>query len=246
MNDFKKQRYSEKFTVKTYEVDFLRRITPFAILGYMQEVATNHAFTLGLGYEESYKNNFIWVLRSAKFEFKSIPLLKDKIEVYTWPVGVSGLKAMRRFEFRMDDKVIGSGYNYWLMIDIIKNKPVIADYFNLKMKDIPIYKNDSFKLRKIICPKETLFSYDKIIMNSDIDWNRHVNNVKYADIIFNAIPINIIENYNIISFHIDYIKECRLNDLIHVLYITKDNQLYVKGIRENDIVFQAVMDLNTR
>jgi len=246
MNQQKLQKYSEYFIVKTYDVDFLQRTSPSTILGYMQEVATNHAYSLGLGYEKSYEHNFIWILRSAKYEFRSIPRVNDSLEVFTWPVGVSGLKALRRFEFRAGGKSIGSGYHYWIMLDILKNKPVISDYFLDVIKDIPVYDSDIFKLKRITLPKEMTSCFNKIVMNRDIDQNRHVNNVKYGEIIFNAIPQQLIETHDIISFQIDYLKESKLKEQLEISTHYEQNTLFVLGKIKQVKVFQAELILKQR
>lgn len=236
MSEFK---HKEKFPITTYHADQKRTVTPSAVLGFMQEVATNHAKLLGLGYRDSMKNGFIWVLRSTKYEFDKTPVLNDVLEIHTWPAGIEGLRELRRFDFYLDDVKIGQGYNYWLMMDISTMKPKMYPYFIEKTKELPITKDDYFRLPKIAIVKDLHFSHDKEVQNSDLDWNNHVNNVRYAEMVFNAIPIEWVLDKSIVNFQIDYLKECKIHDKISVFYNLENHNLYVEGKVDNQTMFRS-------
>ena len=237
-------KYKEKFKIRTYDAGFNRLASPVSILGFLEEVATNHAQEIGLGYHESHNEGYFWVLRSSKFDLKRLPKLNEEIEVYTWPAGLKGLKALRRFSLHANGEFLGSGYHYWLMMDIERKKPIIANNFTETMKEMPIKEEDSFKLNKIQTPEDMLFSYEKIIMPRDIDWNMHVNNVRYSDIVFNAIPIEVLQKHNILSFHIDYLKECKLNDCLDVFYKKEGNFVFVEGKKNSFVMFKTLLVLS--
>lgn len=238
-----KNKHINKFKVTTYNIDFKRRITPSTILSYMEETATNHANTLGFSYEESLSDNFFWVLRSAKYIFKKIPLINDHIEVETRLAGFQGLKTLREFKFIIDNEVIGYGYNHWLMMDKLTRKPFINQRFFNKSNLIIDKTEKVFKLNRIRFNEDMKLAYKKEIMNNDIDMNYHVNNVKYAEIIFNSIPTNLLEEKSIVSLHIDYLKECKLKDIIDVYYKIDNNTVLVEGRINNQEIFKSIVEL---
>ena len=43
--------WKEYFEVKSYSVDFQQQLKPSALMQFFQEVATNHAASLGAGYD---------------------------------------------------------------------------------------------------------------------------------------------------------------------------------------------------
>jgi len=236
------QKYMETFKIKTYDTDFQRRATSTALLGFMQEVATNHAQSLGLGYHDSFDHGFIWILRASKYELKRIPMLEEQIEVYTWPAGLSGLKALRRFEFRVDGELIGQGYNHWLMLDISKNKPVVSDYFMERMEILNISKEEAFRLPRISPLIDKVQEHTQIIDHSLLDWNMHVNNVRYADIITRALPFEFVQQNDILSFHIEYLKECKLRDEIAIASEKTDNVYFLEGTKEDETMFRVSLE----
>lgn len=235
-----------KFKVTTFDIDFCRRATPKSILGYMEETATEHAIDLGFSYEESHKSGFFWILRSAKYEFKKLPMINDEIQVKTYFAGFSGLKTLRKFEFKLNNEIIGYGYNHWLMISDVEKKPYIDLGFTKKVNSIYPNGVNPFKLNRIRFNEEMIFSYQKKIMPNDIDMNYHVNNVKYAEFIFNAIPINILEQYDLISLHIDYLIECKLNDLVDIYYKIVDDKILVEGKKENLVMFKSLIEIKKK
>ncbi len=233
-------KHIENFKVKTYHADYRRRISPNSVLGYMEEVATNHARKLGYSYQASKEKGFFWILRSSKYEFKRVPMLDEIVTVSTWPAGIHGLKALRRFEFKVDQEIVGKGYHYWLMATLDKMKPFVHKGFADKMLELPITDEDFFRLNKVRIPEEMLYSYDRIIMANDLDWNNHVNNVKYASIVFNAIPKEILDKSDILSFHIDYLKECRHNDVLKIYYKVVEDEIYVEGRIDKTSMFKSL------
>lgn len=236
-------KFQDKFKVKTYDSCFTRKISPKGILGYMEEVATSHAEKLGVGYDESYKNGYIWILRSAKYVFSQLPKLDDVVVVTTWPSGMDGVKALRRFSFKIENKVIGEGFNYWLMYDINRKRPIYSPYFKEVMENIEILNEDYFTLKKISTQSDMHLAYQKVILNSDLDWNNHVNNVNYADIIFNAIPYEVIKRYDIISMQIDYLQECRKDEMIQVFIKEELGNYFVEGRYENIVKFRSYIEI---
>ncbi|MBN2540612.1 MAG: hypothetical protein JXB08_03700 [Bacilli bacterium] len=239
-------KYKETFTIKTYEADFLQRAKPITILAYMQEVATNHASRLGFGYEDSYQNGFIWILRNSKYEFDRIPKLDEQLEVYTWPVGLDGLKALRRFEFKINGELVGHGYTHWLMLDLLKNKPIISEYFIRKMEALYMDQNDIFQLRKVPACSQGKRRKEIMIDHTFLDWNMHVNNIMYADLISSALTFEEVEQYDITSLQIEYLKECRQKDVLELYVESRKNHLIIEGRKDSEAMFRALLELKVR
>lgn len=237
-----KGKFNEIHEIKTFDADFKRRATPTAILGYMQEIATNHAETLGLGYHESWDAGFIWILRSARYVLYRTPMYNELVTIATWPVGMDKLKALRRFSIKIGDDLIGEGFHYWLMLDKKRNRPVINEYYLERIKDIPLVIEDFYQIEKIETQIDMKKAYLKRIMNYDIDWNHHVNNVRYADIIFNAIPNELLKEKDIKSFQIDYLKELKLHDLVEVNYRIFENAVVIEGVLQGTCSFRSYIE----
>lgn len=233
--------YSETFVVKTYDIDIHNRLTPSALMGYMQEVATKHAERLQLGYRPSYDAGYIWVLRSAKFELDRLPILGEQLEVETWPAGIEGLKAKRRFTFRSGGEIIGQGYNDWLMLDLKRNRPIVSDYFLEKVKDLPVSKSDPFKLKRISIPESLKVVHLRPVYNTDLDQNLHVNNVRYVDMAYDALSPEWLKQSFIVGLQIEYLREAKLEDTLEIRLGQSSSDIYVDGLSREQPVFRCLM-----
>ena len=54
------------------------------------------------------------------------------------------------------------------------------------------------------------------IANSEYDLNRHVNNIRYADYVFNCFSVKELEEKDLKSFQLHYIKQTHENDLLEM------------------------------
>ena len=70
------------------------------------------------------------------------------------------------------------------------------------------------------------FIGERKVLQSDIDMNRHVNNIRYANFIVDTFGEDA-ENYT--NFEIDYNKELTLGQTVQIFKASKDDKLYFKG-----------------
>ena len=237
-------KHREIFKIKTYDIDFKKGISLKAILGFLEETATCHGKEMGYSYLESMKEGIYWVLRSAKIEFFKRPKFDDVIEIYTWPAGIQGVKVLRKFELFMNGVLIGRGYHYWIMLSIKKMKPIIYQKFSDSLIGLPSELKDNYRIKKIKRQTNLNYAYKKEVMLSDLDSNNHVNNVKYSDIIYNAIPTELLYTKEIIDFQIDYLKECKLGDKIGLFYKLIDDSIFIEGRKDDESMFKSIIKMN--
>lgn len=239
-------KYKYNFKVELSDSTFTRSSSPMSILTNMEIMAANHSDILKTGFDDAQKLGFFWILRSTKFVFNKIPHLDDELEVTTWPAGIDGLRILRKYEYKMNEEVIGYGYNTWVMFDSNSRKLIVSNFYEETIKAMPISKVDFFKLGKIIAPKDMTLAYQKQIMNSDIDMNNHLNNVRYAELVYNAIPHEILVENDICEMQLDFMKECVLNDVIDIYIKNDQNKLYVLGKKDGRVKFKSVVVLNRK
>ena len=232
-------KYSESFNIKTFDVDFNRQVKPSVILSYMQELATAHAEILGLGYKDSMDHGFFWVLGRLKYDMKRMPQLGEKVTLKTWPVGIDGITTLRRFDIFVGEELVGQAFNYWLMVSTDKGRPVKPDYFFEVTKDLPVYEEDRFTLKKRSLPKDMTESFARVMRNSDLDWNDHVNNVRYAGLVYDAIPHEILREKRVLSLQINYLKEIKVGDEVVVSTSHNGDEWSLAGHVNGKLMFSA-------
>lgn len=237
----KELKYTIDFTVNTIDATFTRAICPMSILKQMEVLAANHSSMLNIGFDEAHQLGFVWILRSSKFSFSELPTLHDKLQISTWPTGYDGLRVLRKYQFIKNNTIIGEGYQTWVQLDYTKKKLIIADKYREIINELPDCSSDYFKIGKIITPKNLQFSYQKIVHNNDIDMNNHLNNVRYAEIVYNALPYSVLENNYISDMQIDFQKEVKLHEKIDVYTELLEDTYYIIGKKDNRVCFKSTV-----
>ena len=60
------------------------------------------------------------------------------------------------------------------------------------------------------------------VVYSDIDFNRHMNTMRYIDIIFDTLPIEVPEKLNAFRMDINFMKEARYGDKLILMTEERD------------------------
>ena len=58
---------------------------------------------------------------------------------------------------------------------------------------------------------------------SDIDFNRHMNTMRYIDLVFDSMPIEILEKLSALRFDLNFMKEARYGDSLALMSQSQDN-----------------------
>lgn len=207
----------ESFRVRTYDVDFKNQLKVNSIFNFMQDVASEHAKNLGLGWEDLQDAGLFWALSWVKIEFLDYAKFEDTIKVKTWPKGKYRLYALR--DFLLSDgqgKIFCRAATAWLLVNV-KSKRV-NDLKNLP-KDIPYLSNehaltDLPEKISIESKKESVFK--KNIVYTDVDMNLHVNNEKYIEYILNCFSQEYYQENNIKSLQVSFLSETKYGDELEI------------------------------
>lgn len=232
------QKYIKEFQIPYYDTDKNGIVYPASLLTYMGETSSFHSDALGVGVDELRKNNYGWMLNRWRVKFYKYPKVKDKITVETWTSGFDKFYATREFVIYGTEKnIVGEATTLWIFLDIIKKRPIrIPKEFNgiyniIDEKLLHDFFDFNFEF-------ETNTEVDFHVRKTDIDYNNHVNNVKYLNWMLEVIPEEIDNKYFLSEFDIQYKRETKLGDLIKSSInegLVEDNKLiYLHKINESN------------
>ncbi|MGL4949075.1 MAG: hypothetical protein ACRC5M_01745, partial [Anaeroplasmataceae bacterium] len=140
-------------------------------------------------------------------------------------------------EYLLEDingNLLIKGISKWVIVDINTRKLARTDKidFEGEYHNVSLY-NDVDKI-KIDIPNNKEFCFQYIVKNSDIDHNCHMNNARYASLVFDSINMS----NNLISFfQIDHIKETKLNDKIDVYKFNSEGFTFNIAYSNDEVVF---------
>lgn len=236
---------SEIKRIACYESDSTGKMLPTTAMNYFQEVSTNQGNELGIGGEFLNENNLAWFLVKYHIKFISYPLYQDQVTVTTQATGMEKFCATRRFTF-LDEtgvvKVIAD--TQWLLINRETEKMERIDEhpemnaYECHDKGEPIFK----KMRKIDhIDLEKKFG----VRFLDIDFNHHVNHVKYLAWAIEVLPLEVVKVKSLKEAKIVYKAQCFYGDQVRAIGEQLDEDHYRVDIvnQENIILCQLELTL---
>ncbi|KAL9261481.1 Palmitoyl-acyl carrier protein thioesterase, chloroplastic-like protein [Drosera capensis] len=195
------------------------------------ETALNHVKSVGLmgdGFgstPEMCKRDLIWVIARMQVLVDRYPVWGDVVQVDTW-VCPSGKNGMRR-DWLLRDSNTGEIMARASSVCVMMNKktrrlskmPVevrteIQGYFVDKP---PVIAEDERKLTKLDVNTAEHIRKGLTARWSDLDVNRHVNNVKYIGWILESAPSAIMETHELAGMTMEYRRECGRDDVLQSL-----------------------------
>lgn len=230
--------FKKKYIVQVSETDFRRQLKLSSLFVYLQDMATEHAYNIGVGRDVLKKKyGIIWVLNRVKVEVIRYPIYKDEITIETWPEQPEKVQFNRNF--LIYDKygdIIAKAFSQWVVIDFstrrLRRCSIIEEEFPRVDRERPL-DCTSGKIKPI---GNLNISYKKTVGYSDIDINEHLNNAKYIDYIMDCFSLEAHKKYSIKSIEIDYMHEALPGEIIQLYTDTagvENNRVYIEGINEN-------------
>lgn len=207
-----KNRHREDFTIRASEISPEGTTTLPAMAYLLQEVAGNNALELNFDISQLRDRNLTWILHRLHVQMDTFPEWRDTITIETWPSGGGPLRAYRDFRIlNAGGTEVGRCLSYWLMLDLETRRPVRIPDEILAMapKNIEhVLEVKKERLNPGIEETENAKTFH--VRRSDLDMNRHVNNVKYIEWALAALdaPDTIRE------IDIEFRSECRMGDSI--------------------------------
>jgi acyl-ACP thioesterase len=61
------------------------------------------------------------------------------------------------------------------------------------------------------------------VVYSDIDFNRHMNTMRYIDLIFDNVPLELIEQNNDLRIDLNFIAEARYGEVVTIGWVNEGN-----------------------
>ena len=229
------QSYTFKTLIDSRDVDLHGRCRPSALMGYMQEAATQAGEHGGFGRAViGGKHNGFWMITRMWFRMERPMRWNEELTVHTWHRGATGVVSYRDYDLYVDGELVGEGVSAWVMADLDTHRPV---RLNTVVEMAETHGGELCKektLSKLEAPAELHEVERRIMRYSDTDINGHVNNTRYADFACDALRMDRLpaECY-LAEMQIGYLAECRAGEVLDICSGEyEDGRTYVCGYDE--------------
>lgn len=237
--------FEKTYPVGAGETDPSGLCRPSALQGFLQDAATIHAEELGIAREDMLEiNGCFWILVRAWFSLNRPPAFGETVTIRTWHRGARGAQLYRDFDILAGNERVGEAVTAWVITDWETQHIV-------RPSRIPGLEKSRFDgairektLGKLTPPETIALAGRREIVYSDLDINRHVNNVRYTDFVCNAIHLERLSGGWLRRLQVNFAAQSVAGEVLALFAGTyPDGQLYVSGRDGAGVVrFEAVCE----
>lgn len=220
------QKAIYNFNAAPEKVDFTLHETIESVCADILNVAGTDAKKNGISADILMQQNRSWVLSRLSVELDRQPEQYEDYNILTWVnPHTSRFISTRNFELTdRSGKVFGRALSQWCVIDFARRMPVVLeeveglfspDYYC----EVPSPCEAPRKVRGIEPSVTRLHE----VRYSDIDFNRHVNTMRYIRMMLNTLPIEYLTDNRPMRLDIHFAKECHLGQTLTIGYEQRDN-----------------------
>ena len=229
------QKFNVQFKVNSHDTDHNGNLRPSVALRYFHEAANLQFEASSLTLDAlRYQEHKAFLLSRASLSMLRPLRAFEDIEVQTWSGGGKAASFYRCGEIFSGGESVAKLVSVWALMDLEAGKLCRVKDTMLGIPDLeefPLAIPTSFRIPEEACL--TLVG-ERIIKNSDIDINMHMNNTNYPDMLSDYIPA--IENKRVLSFAITYHKEAKLGEKLTVYHGVSDGKEYLRTVRSDGLV----------
>jgi acyl-ACP thioesterase len=203
------------FEVRAYEVDVDGRLAAPALCDWLQETAGQHAAALGWAVADLRPRSLTWVLSRLHVKVLRRPEWRERITVATWPSGVQRAFALRDFRaFDASSSPVAGATTAWLLLNLSTRRPVRPPrkVDELARSSPGRAVDDRFEKLPAVAASEPGVAFTARF--SDLDVNRHVNNVVLVRWLVDGLPTELLAANALTELEVEFRSEVAWGDVV--------------------------------
>ncbi len=239
--------FSKKYTTRWHDTDASRRVRITKMLEYMQETSNAHMESFGVSLDKLRDDHGLaFILSKTRIKIYQPIHAYEDIEVQTWTSEPRGFSIPRAYRILKDGETVAEADTTWCLIDLNKKNLVKgADgmaYYNFE-NEPPLDMTLPARFRLPV-GVELKSSANRKIVYSDLDYNMHMNNTKYTDMLCDLIPIE--DTGRISGVLLSYVNEAAFGDTLDVRHAFDGKTHYFRTVNtQGKICLEAELILKS-
>ena len=217
------------YRVEPQDVDFTLRATIPSLGSAILNTAGIDAHGKGFGVDALNADNHSWVLSRMAVEFDCQPGQYTDYTIATWINEYGRVLSTRNFTLTdAAGNEFGRAVTQWAMIDLKSRSALDLSWVgNAHAEAIVDAPSPTDKPRKIrdVNPAQTVMHK---VVYSDIDFNRHVNTMRYIEMMLDVLPIERFAEERPLRLDINFLKEARYGQTLSVALEERGSQTLVE------------------
>ena len=234
----------EAFEVKTFDCTPRKELSATALLRWSAELADLHLGFFDLSYEQLNTMGMVFLLTAVEMRIDRMPSMREKGTVATWHRGTDRVRFLRDTELcdEKGDRLAACSCE-WVLVDPenhkLKRPSCLPELDRVPMLDRPVLG----PVPPIRLPAAMDPAGERRVGYADLDYNGHLNNTKYADIVSDWIPGGMGDGY-FTRLRIDFQGEAKLGDVLSIATAEEGKRKYIRAFHTRGKCFTAECELS--
>lgn len=183
------------------------------------EAATLHANALGIGYSNLSEHRLGWVLARLAIDVHRYPTINETYTITTWIESYNKFFSDRCFVMTDEaGNVVADIRSVWVAIDTATRR--MADLTRLERSSFPTANRECPvpKCRALtIAPDSDVERVAHTFRYTDIDFNGHVNTMRYLEAVLNLRPLDFYNANDIALLEASFEHECHFGKPVELV-----------------------------
>lgn len=201
------KEFSRRYYLSAGECNPQAELPMPLLLTRIIDIATHHANAWGVGYAHLIRNRRAWVLSRLTVEMMRWPRVDEDYTVITWIEDYNNHFSQRVFEVQDGEgQPVGYARSIWMVIDLDKRTCVditSLSYIRENVHDRLCPIEPQTRLRPMDEGRDVEHTFGYV----ECDFNRHVNTVRYLELIMNQFDLSYYDNQWLRRLEMAFVKE---------------------------------------
>ncbi|MBR0454662.1 MAG: hypothetical protein IIX25_03280 [Clostridia bacterium] len=227
-------KFVKEYTTRWHDTDATRIVRPTQLLVYMQETSNAHLDSTGHNLDRLRdEHSLAFLLSKTKIALYAPLYAHEKIRVETFTAESRAFGFNRYYRILRGDEVIAAADTTWALIDLNSRQLCKADAFDFGFEHEPALDIGLPPRFRVPHNDELELLGERRIVYSDLDYNMHMNNTRYADMLCDFMPLEDVPAIKGMS--LSYLHEAAFGDVIKIYAKKSDGRYSFRTVNQNGI-----------
>lgn len=211
--------YEMSMAVTCYDVDRYNRLKISALMKLHQEVGERHITAFGITSEEL-RNiyDIAFIFTRVRIKIHRLPKAEERITVRTWCSELKGVRFMRNYQLISENGEMLTESKGEVAAIKLSDRSIVRprdqEAFNCFLYNFDL-DNSCEKPSKLSVLHDGGSWFKRPVRFSDLDYNGHMNNTVYADVVFDHLPKEALQK-PVTEFQINFLNEALVGETVLV------------------------------
>ena len=227
-------KFVKEYTTRWHDTDATRIVRPTQLLVYMQETSNAHLDSTGHNLDRLRdEHSLAFLLSKTKIALYAPLYAHEDIRVETFTAESRAFGFNRYYRILRGDEVIAAADTTWALIDLNSRQLCKADAFDFGFEHEPSLDIGLPPRFRVPHTDELELLGERRIVYSDLDYNMHMNNTRYADMLCDFMPLEDIPKIKGMS--LSYLHEAAFGDVIKIYAKKSDGRYSFRSVNQNGV-----------